>query len=113
VVASRGDRKVSWVRFGSNDNSGSIVRTLQDTRLQDPIAVEDADNYANPGYVISASDYAGKAIRNYRYGPISFSDGGACANGCPVQSTGSIQIEYGGSMSLPGKPHQLTTANVP
>jgi len=115
IVASRGDRKVSWVRFAPNGNSGQIVRTLRDSRLVDPIAIEDADNFANPGFVVSVSDYGGKAVRNYRYGPVTFSDGGSCARpkGCPLTPTGSIAIEYAGAMSLPGKPFQLTTANTP
>jgi len=82
LVNSRTDRKVSWVRFSNNgNNSGSIVRTLQDTRLADPIAVEDADNFATMGYVVSVADHAGKALRNYRYGPVVFTDGKACAKG--------------------------------
>jgi hypothetical protein len=115
IVASRGDRKVSWVRFASNGNSGSIVRTLQDQRLKDPVAVEDSDNFANAGYVLSVADYADKSIKNFRYGPVVFSDGGACPapNGCPVIPTGGIGIEYGGALALPGKPFQVTTANVP
>jgi hypothetical protein len=119
LVASRGDRKVSWVRFASNGNSGSIVRTLTDTRLVDPIAVEDADNFANAGYLTSVVDYAGKAVRNYRYGPVIFSDGGACPrpNGCaltPTTANGvTHNIEYGGAMDVPGEPFQITTTNVP
>ena len=103
LVTSRGDRKVSWVRFASNGNSGTIVRTLTDTRLVDPIAVEDADNFANAGYLTSVLDYAGKAVRNYRYGPVIFSDGGACPrpNGCaatPTTANGvTYNIEYGWS----------------
>jgi hypothetical protein len=113
LVNSRTDRKVSWVRF--NGNSGSVVRTLQDTRLADPIAVEDADNFATMGYVVSVADYAGKALRNYRYGPVIFTDGKACpsATSCPVVPTGSVAIEYGGAMAFEGKPFQVKTANVP
>jgi len=112
LVASRGDNKINWVRFASNGNSGSIVRTIQHNEMKDLIAVEDADNFANPGYVVSALDYAGKAVRNYRYGPVIFSDGGACPapNGCPINGT---VAEYGGAMALPGKPFQMNTANVP
>jgi hypothetical protein len=115
LVNSRTDRKVSWVRFATNANSGSIVRTLQDTRLADPIAVEDADNFATLGYVVSVADHAGKALRNYRYGPVVFADGKACATttSCPVVATGSVAIEYGGAMAFEGKPFQVKTANVP
>jgi hypothetical protein len=57
------------------------------------------------------TDYAGKAIRSYRYGPVIFSDSGtACsAPGCPTNGA----VEYGGAMTVPGKPFQLTSANVP
>ena len=108
---SRGDRKISWVRFAANGNSGSIVRTLQDTRLVDPIAIEDADNFATTGFVVSVADYAGKAVRNYRYGPVVFTDGKACAttSSCPVTPTGNVAIEYGGAMAFEGKPFQLKT----
>jgi hypothetical protein len=115
LVNSRTDRKVSWVRFAANGNSGSIVRTLQDTRLADPIAIEDADNFATTGFVVSVADYAGKALRNYRYGPVVFTDGKACAttSSCPVTPTGNVAIEYGGAMAFEGKPFQLKTGNVP
>ncbi len=115
LVTSRGDRKVSWVRLAADGNGGSIVRTLQDTRIVDPIASEDADSFANTGNVMSVVDYTAKSVRNYRYGPVMFSDGGACPapNGCPVTPTGSIGIEYGGAMVVPGKPFQLTTSNTP
>jgi hypothetical protein len=112
LVNSRGDRKISWVRFGSNGST--IARTLQDPRMLDPIAVEDTDNFANWGYVVTVADYGGKAVHNFRYGPVIFSDGGACPNAgsCPVVPTGSTKIEYGGKMTLPGRPFQLTGANV-
>ena len=115
LVSSRGDRKVSWVRFTSNGNGGRIVRTLQDTRMADPIAVEDGNNFATMNNLLSVADYAGKAVRNYRYGPVIFTDGKACATAtsCPVTPTGSIAIEYGGAMNVLGKPFQITTSNVP
>jgi hypothetical protein len=111
LVNSRGDRKISWVRFDASGNSGSVVRTLQDSRLGDPIAVEDGDNFFNTGNLLSVADYGGKAVRNYRYGPIIFGAGGACPppNGCGTSGS----IEYAGSLALPGKPYQLQTANVP
>ncbi|SCK34917.1 hypothetical protein VAR608DRAFT_3135 [Variovorax sp. HW608] len=112
IVASRGDNRINWVRFASNGNSGKIVRTIRHKEMRDLIAVEDADNFANQGFVLSALDYAGKAVRNYRYGPVIFTDGGACPapNGCPIN--GAV-AEYGGAMPLPGKPFQMNTANVP
>jgi hypothetical protein len=114
LVNSRGDRKISWVRFGSS--SASVVRMLQDPRMLDPIAVEDSENFANSGYVMMVADHAGKAIHNFRFGPVIFSDGGSCprgSGGCPVIATGTTKIEYGGKMALPGKPFQVNSANVP
>jgi hypothetical protein len=118
LVASRGDRKIQWVRFAADGNSGSVVRTLQDSRIVDPIAVEDADNFSNVGHVLTVADYSGKKVSNYRYGPVFFSDRGGSWNcqppgGCPVQATGDIKMEFGGSYALEGKPFQLRTANVP
>ncbi len=111
IVGSRGDNKISWVRFASNGNSGSVVRTIQHNQLTDLLAVEDVDNYSNANNLVSVADYAGKAIRNYRYGPVVFSDGGACPppNGCPTNGA----VEYGGAMALPGKPFQMISAKVP
>ncbi|VTU39748.1 hypothetical protein H6CHR_05585 [Variovorax sp. PBL-H6] len=118
LVASRGDRKIQWVRFSSDGNSGSVVRTLQDSRIVDPIAVEDADNFASDNMVLSIADYTGKAVSNYRYGSVIFANRGtswACQppTGCPVQPTGSINMEFGGSYTMEGRPFHIRTANVP
>jgi hypothetical protein len=119
LVTARGDRKLQWVRFAGDGNSGSVVRTLQDTRMIDPVAAEDADNFATVGNVTSVADYGGKAVSNYRYGPVIFAESGgnwACqgsSGGCPVNATGAMKIEFGGSMPMPGKVFQLSTANVP
>ncbi|MBU2407508.1 MAG: hypothetical protein KKC79_02530, partial [Gammaproteobacteria bacterium] len=118
LVASRGDRKIQWVRFANDGNSGSVVRTLQDSRIIDPIAVEDADNFSNVGNLLSIADYAGKKVSNYRYGPVFLSDrqpGAACQppGGCPVTPTGSVKMEFGGSYTTEGKPFHLKTSNVP
>jgi hypothetical protein len=115
IVAARGDRKVQWVRLSTDGNSASVVRTLQDTRLIDPIAVEDADNFATRVNTVSVTDYAGKQVSNFRFGPVVFAGGGSCPppNGCGVSPTGGVSIEYGGSLALPGKPFQMSTSNVP
>ena len=118
LVAARGDRKIQWVRFSSDGNSGSVVRTLQDSRIVDPIAVEDADNFSNVGHLLSIADYAGKKVSNYRYGPVFFSDRYQGANcqppgGCPVIPTGAIKMEFGGSYTMEGRPFHLKTSNVP
>jgi hypothetical protein len=118
LVASRGERKIQWVRFSPDGNSGKVVRTLQDSRIADPIAVEDADNFATAGHVLSIADYAGKAISNYRYGKVVFADRGGAWGcqppaGCGMGPSGKDPFEFGGSMAMPGRPFRITTANVP
>jgi hypothetical protein len=118
LVASRGDRKIQWVRFAPDGNSGRVVRTLQDTRIVDPVAVEDADNFATAGHILSIADYAGKAVSNFRYGKVVFADRGGrwgCQppNGCGMGIAGDAPFEFGGSMAMPGKPFRISTANVP
>ncbi len=65
---------------------------------------------------VTVADHEGRAVHNFRYGPVSFIDGGACpkaTGGCPVIATNGVKIEYGGKMDLPGKPFQVSGANVP
>ncbi|GAA4342655.1 hypothetical protein GCM10023165_24480 [Variovorax defluvii] len=118
LVASRGDRKIQWVRFSADGNSGSVVREFRDQRMVDPVAVEDADNFASDNMVLSVADYAGKKISNYRYGSIVFANRGgswSCQppGGCPVQPTGDVNVEFGGSYAVDGRPFTIRTANVP
>lgn len=118
LVASRGERKIQWVRFAADGNSGRVVRTLQDSRIVDPIAVEDADNFATAGHVLSIADHGAKAVLNYRYGKVVFADRGpswACQppRGCGMGTGGDAPFEFGGGMSIPGRPFAISTANVP
>ena len=118
IVTSRGDRKIQWVRFSEDGKSARVVRTLQDSRIVDPVATEDIDNFANLGLTLSVADYGGRAVLNYRYGPVVFADRGAewaCQppRGCPVKPTGDVDIEFGGGFKMQGRPYQINTSNVP
>lgn len=112
IVVSRGQRKIDWVTFSSPD-SGSVSRTLSDSRLIDPIAAEDNDTHGTESYVLTTADYGGKQIANYRYGPVIFhtNPDGACSppSGCGMAGA----FEFGGALALPGKAFQVTGANVP
>ena len=115
IVTSRGDRRIDWVRF-SGDGGGTVVRTLRDSRLQDPIAAEDTDNHSTESYVLSVADYGGRALRNYRYGPVimhNYKSGCQPPKGCGMGPTGDDPFEYGGAFELPGRPFAVTAANVP
>jgi hypothetical protein len=57
-------------------------------------------------------------VSNYRYGSVIFADRGgswACQppGGCPVQPTGGMNMEFGGSYTMEGRPFMLRSANVP
>jgi len=116
IVTSRGDRKVQWVRFDSGINSGSVARTLQESRMIDPISTEDTDNHGTESYIVSVADYGGKGIHNFLYGPIfwhTFSADKACSDakgGCKLLNNAAF--EYGGTFKVPGKPFHAMGGNV-
>lgn len=116
IVTSRGDRRIEWVKFAADFNSGvSRANPLTDTRLVDPIATEDAENHGTESYILSVADYGGKQLSNYRYGPVVFwtnqGSGKACQppGGCATNGT----FEFGGSYALPGSPFQAAGSNIP
>ena len=115
IVTSRGERKVDWVRLAADQRSGSIVRTLRDTRLKDPISAEDTENHSTESYVLSIADYAGRTLHNYRYGPVIMHNysGSACGepNGCGMLN--GQPFEYGGGFSVPGGAFQIVGTNIP
>jgi hypothetical protein len=121
LVVSRGDRKVDWIAFAANGNSGSIFRTLRDSRLIDPISADDNESHGTESYVLSIADYNGRAVSNYRYGPVIFQTnvrpGWTCQppSGCPVTDSAGrpADFEFGGSFVTMGKAFQVTSANVP
>jgi hypothetical protein len=124
IVVSRGDCRIDWVTLASDNNTGSITRTLQDSRLVDPISAEDNDNHGTESYVLTVADYAGKQISQYRYGPVIFwTNPGAAGNsvaaacqpptGCLMGPDGKDTFEFGGAYALPGKPFRFTSANTP
>ncbi len=116
IVTSRGDRRIDWIRFTDGTAEGKIVRTLRSSRLVDPISTEDASNHGTESYLISVADYGGRALRNYRYGPIimhTYKEGCQPPEGCGMGKTGKDPFEYGGAFELPGKPFAIVGANIP
>jgi len=135
LVLSRAEKRVDWIKLSADRNSGSITKTLMDSRMVDPIAIEDNENHGTHGLVVSVADYSASTVRNYRYSNVIFwtnQDGGdACQppNGCGMGDGGSDAFEYGGHLELPaslvysdgtkaptllpGKPFMVTSGNVP
>ena len=116
IVTSRGDRKLQWVRFDAGFTNGSVARTLQESRMIDPISTEDADNHGTESYLVSVADYAGKGIHNFLYGPIywhTYDASKACSTakgGCKLLN--NAPFEYGGTFKVPGKPFHAMGANI-
>lgn len=124
IVASRGDRKIDWVKLSADRKSGAIVRTLTDSRLVDPISVEDNDVHGTESYIVSITDYAGKQVADYRFGNVVFwtnqgapgnTVAAACqpASPCKMGPTGADPFEFAGAFATAGKPYQFSEANVP
>lgn len=109
LVVVRGERAVKWVSL--NGNSGSVFKTLLDTRLKDPVWVEDNDNHGTQSSLVTVADYTGKQVLNYRYGPVVYYTNGGMTYG--VGANGQAEFECGGSYSVAGYPFQLTGANTP
>ena len=135
LVLSRAEKRVDWIQLSADRNSGSITKTLMDSRMVDPIAIEDNENHGTSGLVVSVADYSASTVRNYRYSNVVFwtnqGGGSACQppNGCGMGSSNSDAFEYGGHLVLPptlvysdgskapeflpGKPFFLSSVNVP
>ena len=108
IVTSRATRSVQWLRL--RDSGGEVVRTLRDKRLRDPITACDTDNQGSELYVVSVVDWAGKAVRNYRFGALNLYPAYRApryGNG----PTGDAEFEYGGGFDMPGRPFALCSSN--
>ncbi|AWM35119.1 RICIN domain-containing protein [Hymenobacter nivis] len=109
IVAVRGERAIKWVKL--TGNSASVFKTLRDTRLKDPVWVEDNDNHGTQSSIITVADYGGKQVSNYRYGPIIYYTNGNTTFG--MGADGQAEFEFGGNYMVAGYPFQLAGTNVP
>jgi len=108
IVTCRGDREVVWVTLSGN--SGSVTRTLRDSRLVDPIAAEDNNNHGTESYLLSVADYGAGRLFNYRYGPVIFHTNGGARYG--VGPRGKDEFEFGGAYDPHGLPFSISVTNV-
>lgn len=109
IVVSRGDAEVSWVHV--DGASASVLRTLRDARMTDPIAVEDSDNHGTESYVLLVADYAGRQMLGYRYGPVIFhTNGGARWD---MGTDGRAPYEFTRSFRIGGRPFAISLQNTP
>jgi hypothetical protein len=108
IAVCRADRELDWVHF--NRDGGEVVKRLRDKRLVDPIWAEVADNHGTESHIISVTDFKGRKVINYSYGPVIFhSNGGKRYD---MGTDGKADFECGGSMEFPGFPFAVSGTNV-
>jgi hypothetical protein len=111
IFTDRANRKWGWVKFADDGNSGTILRTMEDSRV-DPVMVTMSDNYSTKGNIVSVANYSGQSIDNYRFGDLIYPDNNFCsvAGVCPTLASNG---EYAGKLALPFKPFAVHASNVP
>lgn len=111
MVLSRGDKTVTWIDMSSG--APVVVRVLADSRLIDPISVEDNNNHLTASDLIDIADYGDKNVKAYRYGPVIFY---GVSDPLPVFGTGPTGtdlFEYEGAYATPTGPFSISVENVP
>ncbi len=112
LIASRGDRRIDWVGVADDDPEHlKVLRTLRDTRFDDPVVVDGNDR----GPVVTVVDFTGKTLLNFRTGNTEGNGGKPPADyGCGPggAETDCPNYEFGGGLTVPGTPFFLGTTNV-
>lgn len=106
VIASRGDRRITWVRIAGG--APQITRVLEDVRLDDPVAAEPG-NYRGAA-LVSIADFRGRKLINYLIEPIS-AWGDKVYGG--LGKDGNAPFECAGFTTLPGQPFLISGSEVP
>ena len=110
ILLSRGDKTAKWIDLSAS--SPVVLRTLQDSRLVDPISIEDNNNHGTQTDLVDIADYGDRNIKGYRYGPVVF----WTTPGVPTFSllpTGNETFEYEGAYATPTGPFTISIENVP
>jgi hypothetical protein len=103
VFACRGDRKIVFV-----DGGGTSERALEDSRLDDPVAVSLGDSRG--ASVVSVANFSSRKALNYLTSPVD-AWGAAIFGG--LGADGTAKFEFTGSVELIGKPFDVSSAEVP
>ncbi len=111
IVCCRGDREICFVKLDGSMNSGAVTKRLRDSRLADPVSVENTTTAFNHCFLISVCDFKGRQVINYRYG--AFTTQNEPKASFAMGPDGKAGFECGGWMQFPGRPFRLTSANVP
>ena len=108
LAVSRGDREIAWVRY--TEKAPQVIRRLRDARLLDPVFVEVSDTHGIETSLLTAVDFTGRKIVNYRYSPVRFATQGGATFGMGPE--GKDEFECGGVLEVPGAPVCVSAANV-
>lgn len=111
LACCRGDREIDWIKFaGKGIATPTVIRKLQDARLVDPVDVEVSDTHGVEAALLTAVDFAGKQILNYRYSEVRFATQGGARFG--MGADGKSEFECGGILEMPGHPYSVSASNV-
>ena len=108
IAVSRGDREIAWIKCAKDDPQ--VIRRLRDERLIDPVFVEVSDTHGIETSLLTAADFRGRKILNYRYSRLVFATQGGARFG--MGASGKDQFECGGILELPGSPFCISATNV-
>ena len=108
IAVSRGDREIAWIKYGEKD--GEVIRRLKDSRLIDPVFIEVSDTHGISTSLLTAADFKGRKILNYRYSQLVFATQGGAKFGMGPE--GKDDFECGGVLEFPGAPFSVSATNV-
>lgn len=109
AVVSRGDRRVTLLRGDPESSSLASYKTLTDSRLVDPIGVEDVTWFGNHIPLIEVADYAGRQVVAYRHEKAVLPFFG----NREIPLGGDADFECGGSYPTAGGALFVSSTNVP
>lgn len=119
VVTARGDRAFILVTL-TTQRSGKVMTgvtaskttLVQDSRV-DAISCCLVDPYHTESNILTAADWTGQCVRNYRYGPIIYG-GDTVWEPAPLNTpAASPPGEYCGKIDLPFRPVNVHCSNTP
>jgi WD40 repeat protein len=111
IALSRGDKTVTWIDMSSG--APKVLRVLSDSRLVDPISVEDNNNHLTQSDLIDIADYGAKNVKGYRYGPVIFWGVSTPPPAFGMGPGGTDAFEYEGAYATPTGPFSISAENVP
>lgn len=111
VVVSRGDRRVDLLRGKKDASTLTSWKTIQDSRLLDPVSVDDVTWFGNYVPLVEVADYAGKQVVAYRYDAAKLAFHGDRVLG--LGADGKAAFECAGTYPVPGGALFTSNTNVP